>query len=109
MPTPIPIIDTRIGVIVLMSVSPARMKSRMNAVPDGHDRERDRDRGRDERAEDDQQHDERREEAEQLLRALLDRRELGVAVELGRHARRLDRLAHGVLHGDDRDRDPWSR
>ena len=32
MPTPRPIIDTRIGVIVLMSVSPARMNSSMNAV-----------------------------------------------------------------------------
>ena len=32
MPTPRPIIDTSSGVIVLMSVSPARMKSRMNAV-----------------------------------------------------------------------------
>ncbi len=32
MPTPIPIIETRIGVIVLMLVNPARMKSRMNAV-----------------------------------------------------------------------------
>ena len=32
MPTPRPIIDTRIGVIVLMSVRPARMKSRRNAV-----------------------------------------------------------------------------
>jgi hypothetical protein len=28
-----PIIDTRIGVIVLMSVSPARMNRRRNAVP----------------------------------------------------------------------------
>ena len=25
------------------------------------------------------------------------------------HARGLDRLPHGVLHGDDRDRDPWCR
>ena len=33
MPTPRPIIETSSGVIVLMSVSPARMKSRMNAVP----------------------------------------------------------------------------
>ena len=49
-----------------------------------------------------QQHDQRREQAEQLLRPLLDRRELGVAVELGRHAGRLDRFAHGVLDGDDR-------
>ena len=87
--------------IVLMSVSPARMKSRMNAVPTATMRERDRDRGRDERAEDDQQHDERGEEAEQLLCALLDRRELGVAVELGGDARRFDRLANSVLHGDD--------
>ena len=97
MPTPRPIIDTSSGVIVLMSVSPARMKSRRNAVPTRDDRERDRDRGRDERPEDDEQHDERREQAEQLLRPLLDRRELGVAVELDGHAGRLDRLADGVL------------
>ena len=32
MPTPSPIIDTRSGVIVLMSVTPARMKSSRNAV-----------------------------------------------------------------------------
>ena len=32
MPTPSPIIETRIGVTVLMSVCPARMKSRRNAV-----------------------------------------------------------------------------
>ena len=68
---------------------------------DGHDRQRDRDRRRDERAEDDQQHDERGQEAEQLLDSLLDGRELGVAVELGGDARRLDRLADGVLHRDD--------
>ena len=55
----------------------------------------------DERPEHDQQHDQRREQAEQLLRALLDRRELGVAVELDDDARRLDRLAHRVLHRDD--------
>ena len=101
MPTPIPIIETRIGVIVLMSVSPARMKSRMNAVPDGDDGERDRNRGRDERSEDDQQDDERGHEPEQLLYPLLDRRSLGVAVELDGHSCRLDRLAHSVLHGDD--------
>ena len=65
-------------------------------------RERDRDRRRDERAEDDEQHDQRREQPEQLLRPLLDRRELRVAVELGRDAGRLDGLAHRVLDGDDR-------
>ena len=32
MPTPRPIIETRIGVTVLMSVRPARMNSRRNAV-----------------------------------------------------------------------------
>ena len=32
MPTPRPIIETRIGVIVLMSVKPARMNSSKNAV-----------------------------------------------------------------------------
>ena len=68
---------------------------------DGEECESDRDRGRDERPEDDQQHDERGEEAEELLCPLLDRRELGVAVELDDDAGRLDRLAHGVLHGDD--------
>ena len=68
---------------------------------DGDERERDRDRGRDERPEDEQQDDERGEEAEQLLCSLLDRRELGVAVELGGDARRLDGLANSVLHGDD--------
>ena len=52
--------------------------------------ERDRDHPRDERAEDHEQHDQRGEEAEQFLRALLDRRELRVAVELDRHAGRLD-------------------
>ena len=102
MPTPSPIIETRIGVIVLMSVRPARMKSSRNAVIERHDRERDRDQHRDERAEDDEQDDDRGEQAEQLLRSLLERRELGVAVELDGHAGRLDRLADGVLHGDDR-------
>ena len=48
-----------------------------------------------------EQHDERGEQAEELLRALLDRRELGVAVELDDHADRLDCLADGLLHGDD--------
>ena len=87
--------------IVLMLVSPARMKSRMNAVATANERERDRDGGGDERPEDEQEDDERREEPEKLLRPLLDRRELRVAVELdddpgGRH-----RLAHGVLYRDD--------
>ena len=68
---------------------------------DGRQRERDRDRRRDEGAEDDEQDDERREQAEQLLRALLDRRELGVAVELDGDSGRLDRFADGVLDGDD--------
>jgi hypothetical protein len=68
---------------------------------DGHDRERDRNRRRDERAENDQEHDERGQEAEQLLRSLLDGRELGIAVELRGDARRLDRLANGVLYRDD--------
>ena len=34
-------------------------------------------------------------------RALLDRRELRLAVVLDGHADRLDRLANGVLDGDD--------
>ena len=65
------------------------------------DREHDRDERRDERAEDDEQHDDRREQAEQLGGSLLDRRELRLAVVLDRHPGRLDRLADGVLHGDD--------
>ena len=48
-----------------------------------------------------EQHDERGKQAEQLLRSLLDRRELGVAVELGGHAGRRDRCADGILHSDD--------
>ena len=67
-----------------------------------HDRERDRNQHRHERAEDDEQDDDRREQAEELGGALLDGRELGVAVVLHDHARRLDRLADGVLHRDDR-------
>ena len=102
MPTPRPIIDTSSGVIVLMSVRPARMKSRRNAVTERRQRERDRDHRRDERAEDDEQHDERREQAEQLLRPLLDGRELGVAVELCRHAGRRDRPPDRILDGEDR-------
>ena len=91
MPTPRPIIETRIGVTVLMSVRPARMNSSRNAVTSARDRERDRDEHRHERAEDDQQDDDRREQAERLRRALLDRRELGLAVVLDRHAGRLRR------------------
>ena len=66
-----------------------------------HDRERDRDQHRDERAEDEQQHDDRRQQAESLRGPLLERRELGVAVELDRDPGRLDRLANGVLDRDD--------
>ena len=66
------------------------------------DREHDRDERRHERPEDDQQDDDRREQAEQLGGALLDRRELGVAVVLDRDSHRRHRLAHGVLDGDDR-------
>jgi hypothetical protein len=69
---------------------------------DRRESERDRHRRRDEGAEDDEQHDERREQAEQFLRSLLDRRELGVAVELGRDPGRRDGLADGLLHRDDR-------
>jgi hypothetical protein len=64
------------------------------------DRERDRDQHRRERAEDDQQDDHRREQAERLGDALLDRRELRLAVVLDRHARRPDALPDGVLHRD---------
>ena len=49
-----------------------------------------------------QQHDDRREQAEQLRGALLDRRELGLAVVLDGDAFGLDRLANGVLDSDDR-------
>ena len=65
------------------------------------DRERDRDQHRDERAEDEEQHDDRREQAERLGEALLERGELGLAVEFNRHAGRLDRLTNGVLDCDD--------
>ena len=86
---------------MLMSVRPARMNSSRNAVASAVSASAIGIERRHERAEDDEQHDDRREQAEQLLRALLDRRELGVAVVLDRHAGRLDRLADGVLHGDD--------
>ena len=68
---------------------------------DGDDRKGDRNRGRHERAKDDHQHDERRDEAEQLLNSLLDRRGLGVAVELGGDVRRGDSVPDSVLDGDD--------
>ena len=97
MPTPRPIIDTSSGVIVLMSVRPARMKSSRNAVASAVSASAIGIDIADEGAEDDEQHDERREQAEQLLRSLLDRRELRVAVVLGGHAGRLDRLADRVL------------
>ena len=65
------------------------------------DRQEDRDHHRHEGAEDDEQDDDRREQAEPLLGSLLDGRELRVAVVLDGDAGRLDRLAHGLLHGDD--------
>ena len=68
---------------------------------DGDEREGDRNRRRDERAEDDQEDDERGEEAQKLLRALLDRRELGIAVELGDDIARRDRVPDRVLDGHD--------
>ncbi len=68
----------------------------------GRDGERERDRRRHEGAEDDQQDDQCREQAEQLLRSLLERRELRIAVELHLHAGRLDRLADSFLDGNDR-------
>ena len=101
MPTPSPIIETRIGVIVLMSVRPARMNSSRKAVISATIASAIGIEHRDERAEDDQQDDDRRQQAEQLGRALLERRELRVAVELDGHARGLDRLAEGVLDRDD--------
>ncbi len=66
------------------------------------DGEHDRDRRRHERPEDNEQHDERREQPEQLLGSLLEGRELRIAVELHGHSCGLDRLADGLLHGDDR-------
>ena len=91
MPTPSPIIDTRIGVIVLMSVRPARMNSSRNAVASATIASAIGMNIATKRAEDDQQHDDRRQQAEQLGGALLDRRELGLAVELDRDADRLAR------------------
>ncbi len=77
------------------------MKSRRNALATAVSARAIGHRSRDEGAEDDKQHDECGKQAEQLLRSLLDRRELGVAVELDDHPGRLDRLADGILHGDD--------
>ena len=68
---------------------------------DGDERERDRDGGGDEGPEDEQEDDERGEEAEKFLRPLLDRRELGIAVELDDDPGGRNRLAYGVLYGDD--------
>jgi hypothetical protein len=65
---------------------------------DRHERQRNRNRSRDERPEDDHEHDERGQEAEQLLDSLLDGRGLGLAVELGGDARRLDRVADSIFH-----------
>ncbi len=101
MPTPSPIIETSSGVIVLMSVKPATMKRSRNAVINATSASAIGNQSRDERAEDDQEHDQRRKQAKDLLDSLLDRRELGVAVELDGDAGRLDRLAHGLLHGLD--------
>jgi hypothetical protein len=64
-------------------------------------REEDGDQRRDEGPEDDEQDDQRRQEAEQLLRALLNRWELGVAVVLDRHPGGLDLVSDSVLDGDD--------
>ena len=101
MPTPRPIIETSIGVIVLKSVIGGADEEQHEGRADGDDREHDRDDGRDERAEDEQQHDERRQQAERLARALLDRRLLRVAVELGLDAGAGDVRAHGLLEVDD--------
>jgi hypothetical protein len=68
---------------------------------EGRERERDRDRRGHERTEHDEQHDDGCQQAERLGRALLDRRELRVTVELGRDAGRLDSFADGVLDCDD--------
>ena len=86
--------------IVLMLGEPGEDEEQDERRRDGEERERDRDRGRNERAKDEEQHDERGEEAEELLRPLLDRRELGVAVELGGNACGLDPFTHGVLDRD---------
>ena len=87
--------------IVLIVVSPARMKSRMNAVPTATSASAMGMAVATKRPEDEQEDDERGEEAEELLRALLDRRELGVAVELDDDTRRFDGFANSVLHRDD--------
>ena len=83
--------------IVLMSVKPARMR-KQERRHQCDERQRDRDEHRHEGAEDDEQHDQRRKQAEQLLCALLDRRELGVAVVLDRTRDRLHRLANPPGH-----------
>ena len=65
------------------------------------DRQHDRDDHRHEGAEHEEEDDDRREQAERLRRTLLDRWKLGFAVELDRHPGWFDRLANGILHGDD--------
>ena len=87
--------------IVLIARQPGEDEEQDERRRDGEERERDRDGGGDERPEDEQEDDERGEEAEKLLRPLLDRRELGIAVELDDDPGGRDRLAHGVLYGDD--------
>ena len=78
------------------------MKRSRNAVDERREREGDRNDHRHERAEDEDEDDDRREHAEQLRGALLERRELGLAVVLDGHADGRDRLAHRVLDRDDR-------
>ncbi len=87
--------------IVLMSVKPGEDEQQQERRRQRRDRQHDRDQHRDEGAEDDEQHDDRRQQAEALLRPLLDRWELSLAVVLDGHADRLDGLAHGVLDCDD--------
>ena len=69
---------------------------------DRRDREEDRNRRRHQVAEQNEQEDQRDENADELLRALLNGRELGVAVELRGDPCRRDRVAHRVLDRDHR-------
>ncbi len=81
---------------------PGQDEQEQECRPYRHQCQRDRDDRRHEGAEDEEEHDDRHEQTERLGGPLLERRKLGVAVELHRHAGRLDRLTHGVLNGDHR-------
>ena len=103
-----PIIETRIGVIVLKSVRLASRKSSAKAVPTESAGEEDRHACGHERAEHDQQHDQRDQDADELAGALLGRRLVGVTRELGLDAGLAERAPHRVLEIDDLGAVSWN-